>query len=537
MIKYFGIQVAGLSVHYSMELPAKIFFAVFYFLYCNLSPFLYKQFVFQKLLAKYQIKALIMKKIFFRFSYLVVISFLVFIPSQSNTQQVSPIVQQFITVTADTFALVHAKLIDGTGGPAKPDQTIIVIKGRITRVGNSSNTNISQTAKIIDCNGKTIIPGMVMMHEHMFYGEFVPPYYFGMEMPLSFPRLYLAGGATTIRTTGTVEAQTDLNIKKWIDEGKMVGPDIDVTAPYFERESLPIPEIPFIKSPEEAAKLANFWIDKGCTSFKVYMNITRADLKQVVTIAHKNNLKVTGHLCSITYREAAELGIDNLEHGFIPCSDFVVAKKEDACPFGVQQSLTRLDVNSADMKNLMTFLIKKNVALTSTLPVFEPYTGREMIPGAGENALAPEIKESVEKTYKGSVGKDSSATTLFKKEMAWEKRFVEMGGRLMAGVDPTGAGRTIPGYADRHVLELLVEAGFTFPQAVKICSLNAAEYLGRDKEIGTIAEGKRADLVLIDGDPEKEIKSVRNTEIVFKNGVGYDSKKLFDSVIGKVGLY
>jgi hypothetical protein len=203
----------------------------------------------------------------------------------------------------------------------------------------------------------------------------------------------------------------------------------------------------------------------------------------------------------------------------------------------VTPSLKNLDLNSAQMKDLMSFLIEKKVALTSTLPVFEPNTGREMIPGDGANALAPQIKEAVEKNYNAQVGKDSSDIGLFKKEMAWEKQFVEMGGRLMAGVDPTGAGRTIPGYADRHTLELLVEAGFTFTQAVKICSLNAAEYLGREKEIGSIAVGKRADLVLMSGDPEKEIKSVRNTEIVFKNGVGFDSKKLFESVNGKVGLY
>jgi hypothetical protein len=160
-----------------------------------------------------------------------------------------------------------------------------------------------------------------------------------------------------------------------------------------------------------------------------------------------------------------------------------------------------------------------------------------MVPGGGEDALASQIKEIIEKNYKASAGKDTSDVALFKKEMAWEKQFVDMGGRLMAGIDPTGSGRTIPGYADRHVLELLVEAGFTFPQAVKICSLNAAEYMGKEKEIGTIETGKRADLVLIDGDPQTNIKAIRNTEIVFKNGVGYDSKKLFESVKGKVGLY
>jgi len=452
-------------------------------------------------------------------------------------QQFSPSVKQFITVNADTVILTHAKIFDGTGGPAKTNQTIVIIKGRIVQVGSSTSVHGS-SAQTIDCTGKTIIPGMVMMHEHLFYGESLPPNYLGVAMPLSFPRLYLAGGATTIRTTGTVEPQTDLNLKKWITDGKMVGPDIDVTAPYIEREFLPIPEVHFIKSSDEAGEDVNYWISKGCTSFKVYMNITQDDLRKVVAVAHQHNLKVTGHLCSVTYREAASIGIDNLEHGFVPCSDFVADRKEDVCAFGaVTPSLKNLDVKSAEMKDLMKFLIDKKVAVTSTLPVFEPYTNREIFPGGGDGAVAPQIKEVVEKGYNASVGKDSSDAAFFRKEMAWEKQFYDMGGRLMAGVDPTGAGRTIPGYADRHVLELLVEAGFTFSQAVKICSLNAAEYLGRDKEIGSIAVGKRADLVLINGDPEKQIKDVRNTEIVFKNGVGFDSKKIFDSVIGKIGLY
>jgi len=456
---------------------------------------------------------------------------------QTYSQQLSSAVKQFVSINTDTVALIHATIIDGTGAPAKNDQAIIIIKGRISKTGNAKNITIPASAKILDCTGKTIIPGMIMMHEHLFYGESLPPYYLGVEMPISFPRLYLAGGATTIRTAGSVEGQTDLNIKKAIDKGQMPGPDIDVTAPYIEREFLPIPEVQFIKSSEEAAEEVNYWIARGCTSFKVYMDITKDDLKAVVSLAHQHNLKVTGHLCSLTYREAAELGIDNLEHGFIPSSDFVTGKKENVCAFGsVTPSLKNLDVNSQAMKDLMKFLIEKKVTITSTLPVFEPNTGREMIPGGGDAALAPQIKEAVEKNY-NVAGNDSSDAALFKKEMTWEKQFVEMGGKLMAGVDPTGAGRTIPGYADRHVLELLVEAGFSLPMAVKICSLNAAEYLGRDKDIGSIEEGKRADLVLIDGDIQKDIHAVRNTEIVFRNGIGYDSKKLFESVKGMVGLH
>ena len=457
---------------------------------------------------------------------------------RTYSQQLSSAVKQFVSVNADTVALIHVTIIDGTGAPAKNDQAVLIIKGRIAKTGSSKDIAIPPSARTLDCTGKTLIPGMVMMHEHLFYGESLPPYYLGVEMPISFPRLYLAGGATTIRTTGSVEPQTDLNIKQAIDKGQMPGPDIDATGPYIERELLPIPEVQFIKSPEEAAEEVIYWIARGSTSFKVYMDITKDDLKAVVSIAHQHGLKVTGHLCSLTYREAAELGIDNLEHGFIPASDFVAGKKENVCAFAsVTPSLKKLDVTSPAMKDLMKFLIEKKVTITSTLPVFEPNTGREMIPGDGESALAPQIKETVEKSYKAQTGKDTSDVALFKKEMAWEKQFVEMGGRLMAGVDPTGAGRTIPGYADRHTLELLVEAGFSLPMAIKICSLNAAEYLGREKEIGSIEEGKRADLVLINGDIQKDIRAVRNTEIVFKNGIGYDSKKIFESVNGMVGLH
>jgi hypothetical protein len=372
----------------------------------------------------------------------------------------------------------------------------------------------------------------------LFYGERVAPQYLGIEMPVSFPRLYLAGGVTTMRTTGSVEPQTDLNIRDDINNGKNPGPDIDVTGPYIERAGIPIPEILFIKTPEDAAKEVSYWISNGSTSFKVYMDITKADLDQVVKIAHQNNIKVTGHLCSITYREAADLGIDNLEHGFWVSSDFQKNKKEDQCNSqGQSASINSLDQNSAEMKDLMAYLIKKNVTITSTLPVFEPYTDREIFPGDGGEALTPAVKEMIEKSYNAVVGKDSTSRAMFKKEMAWEKQFVNMGGRLMAGIDPTGAGRVIPGYADRHIIELLVEAGFSLPQAVKICSMNAAEYLGKNKETGSIEVGKRADLVLINGDLQKDIKAVRNTEIVFKNGVGFDSKKLFESVKEKVGLY
>lgn len=461
-----------------------------------------------------------------------------FLPLNLYGQNFSPEVTQYVKIKADTVAITDVEIIDGTGGPVKHHQTILIEDGRIATVGDNTSISVPSGAKVIKGSGKTVIPGMVMMHEHLFYGEPANPYYLVQEMPVSFPKLYLAGGVTTMRTTGSVEPQTDLNIRNWINAGKMPGPDIDVTGPYIEGPGLSIPEIHFIHSPKEAAREVNYWADAGCTSFKLYQDLTRAEAKAAIDAAHQHDLKVTGHLASLTFREAAKLGIDNLEHGFLVSSDFDPHKKPDSADFrGRRISLLKLKMESPKMKELIQFLVKKNVAITSTLPVFMPYSNREVFPGGADSAVTPAIRKRVVAGYRNRVGKDSVTAALFKKEMYWEKEFSDMGGLLMAGVDPTGAGRVIPGYSDRMVPELLTEAGFSLPEAIKICSLNAAKYLEKEDEIGTVAAGKNADLVLIDGSVEKDISNMRNTEVVFKDGIGFDAPKIFDAVQGMVGLH
>jgi imidazolonepropionase-like amidohydrolase len=457
---------------------------------------------------------------------------------KSRAQSFTPQVSSFIKVQAAGIALTDVKIIDGKGGPAKEHQAIIIQNGRITAIGDTKEITVPADATIINCSGKTIIPGLVMLHEHLYYTSPVEEFFNITEMPLSFPRLYLAAGVTTTRTGGSIEPQTDLNLKRMIEEGKLLGPDMDITAPYIERKGFDIPALNVIKDSAEATASVIFWAAKGCTSFKMYMHATKADLQAVLREAHQRGLKVTGHIGTLTYREAAEAGIDNLEHGFMASSDFAPGKKENELDYpAVRKSLINLDVNSPQMKELMQLLINKKVAITSTLPVFEPYTDREIVHGGGLDALLPEIKEKLTKQWTQLQHKDSVAAGLFKKELSWEKQFYDAGGLLVAGTDPTGAGRTIAGYSNYREIELLAEAGFTPVQVIKICTLNGAVYLGRTKDIGTVEKGKKADLVLINGDIEKDIKNIRNTEIVFKNGIGFDSKKIFDSVKGKVGLY
>jgi imidazolonepropionase-like amidohydrolase len=268
----------------------------------------------------------------------------------------------------------------------------------------------------------------------------------------------------------------------------------------------------------------------------MYMHALPEDLQAVVREAHKRKLKVTGHLNTLTYREAATLGIDNLEHGFMAASDFDSTKKVGQFSTFYSKALLDLPVNSPRMKDLIQFLVQKKVALTSTLPVFEPYTGREILLGGDTSVLLPQVRATVVSRWQKAQNRDSAAQVLFQKNMAWEKQFHDAGGLLLAGTDPTGAGRTVAGYGSRREIELLVEAGFTPQQAIKIATLNGAVYLGISQQTGSLEKGKQADLVVIGGDLEKDIRNVRNTELVFKKGVGFDSKKIFDSVKGKVGL-
>ena len=300
-----------------------------------------------------------------------------------------------------------------------------------------------------------------------------------------------------MRTAGSIQPQTDLNVKRWIDEGRMTGPKMHVTSPFIEREGTMVPELGFIATSEDVSRLVNYWADKGVTSFKVYQNISRDDLKICVEEAHKRGLKVTGHLCSITYEEASNIGIDNLEHGFFASSDLVENKEDDLCdPFSRNRSRLAASVDNEKMAQLIDHLIKKNTAITTTPVVFEPYTDREIVPGGGFEALAPQIQESVKANYDRRVGRDESSIKLFEKDLIWLKQFYDKGGLLVAGTDPTGAGRTVAGYANLRTLEILFEAEFPLEDAVKICTLNGAQLLEVDKDTGSIEVGKKADLLL-----------------------------------------
>ena len=444
-------------------------------------------------------------------------------------------VRQYIKVDAPVIALTHARVIDGTGAPAKEDQTLVLRDGNIVEIGDAAKVKAPDGATVIDLTGKSVIPGLVMVHEHLYYPT--GPNVYG-QLGESFIRLYLAGGVTTMRTGGNTNGFMDFKLKELIDRGRKAGPAIDATAPYLNGSNT-FQQMHDLKDADDARRQVNYWADMGATSFKAYMQITRDELRASVEEAHKRGLKITGHLCSVTYAEAADIGIDNLEHGFLASTDFVPDKQPDVCPGqqGGQRTIAALDENGAPFKALVKKLVDKKVALTSTLTVFETFTpGRPMPPGL--DVLLPQLKEQFEQNYKRTAQSTQSIyTTLLPKAFALERAFAKAGGVLIAGTDPTGGGGVIPGYSNQRQIELLVEAGFPPLEAIRIATLNGATYLGREARVGSIAAGKQADLVVIDGDPSKTIADVRKVETVFKRGVGFDPAKLIASVSGKVGLW
>ena len=454
--------------------------------------------------------------------------------AQPQPQQ-SP--KDFIRVQSPTIALEHVRVIDGTGAAAKNDQTILISGGKITAIGNAGAVPVPADANRMDMAGYSALPGLVGMHDHLFYPGGGQLYH---DMPYSFPRLYLALGVTTIRTTGSMEPYTDLEIKKAVDAGKMPGPKINATGPYMEGQGIPLLQLHQLTSPDDATRTVEYWVAEGARSFKVYNYLTRDELKAVIEAAHKHGIKVTGHLCSIGFREAAEIGIDDLEHGLTVDTEFYPEKKPDVCPNPNQAAAAaaKLEVTSEPIQTTIKMLIAKHVAVTSTLPVFEQFVpSRPDVPQKALDMLSDEAGKAYH-ANRERVAKNAQSPwpTMFQREMEFERAFVKAGGTLLAGLDPTGIGGIIAGFGDLREVELLVDAGFTPLESIKIATLNGAQFLGVDNQVGSLAAGKQADIMLVKGDPSSKIADIENVELVFKDGVGWDSKKLIESVKGQVGV-
>ena len=460
-----------------------------------------------------------------------------------------PEVRKYVRVSTPKVLLEHVRVVDGTGAPSKADQNITIENGKVAAIRRGADQPQSAGVTVLNLRGYSVIPGIVGMHDHLnFYarpnlqadGNYDRPP-LATQMSFSAPRLYLANGVTTMRTAGSVAPQTDLNLKQAIEKGVAPGPHLEVTGPFLDGPGL---TAQVLTGPEDARQTVDFWAEHGVTSFKAYVNITRAELQAVVTEAHKRGLKVLGHLCSVTYAEAAEMGIDSLEHGFFVNTQLDPGKQPDKCSDS-RGDYTLEHMSAEQEDSLLTTLIQHHVAITSTLPstafsvpsLNQDLDGKPPLSAAALAAMSTGAREAYLIDLKRERARGQDLTRLLRRDMELERAFVARGGLLMAGSDPVGLFGSVPGFADHREIELLVEAGFTPVQAIQIATLNGAIFLGHQDRIGSISVGKNADLVVIKGDPAAHVSDIENVEIVFKDGVGYDTQKLLDSAKGHYGEF
>ena len=449
-------------------------------------------------------------------------------------------VKQYVVHDAPTILIDDVRVVDGTGAPVKPGQSILMRDGKIVRIGPVESFAKESADVVIDGKGRTVMPGLVMMHEHLLFLDPLADATSYMSEPLASPKAYLAWGATTIRTAGTFNGSDDLRVAQMVRDGQFAGPDINVTAPFLEGNgSFEYQMVP-IADPARARQIVNFWADAGATSFKIYMNISRDVLAAAIDEAHKRGLQVTGHLCSVTFHEAAAAGIDGLEHGVIVATDFVTDKKADRCPAGgvAGDALLALKPDGPEMAELIQTLVRRKVAVTSTLAVFAAGVVN-WFPAADDLAMLNEQSQLSAWQQLTSINRAPQrrerAARLVKAEMQFERAFVAAGGTLLVGTDPTGWGGTLPGPGNHAALKLLVEAGFTPLEVISIATLAGARFQHIDNRVGSLAAGKQADLLLVDGKPDVDIAQLSRIDLVFRNGIAFNSKRMKDDLRGKIG--
>jgi len=428
----------------------------------------------------------------------------------------------FQTAANNRILIKNTKVMDSISIHENVD--VLVADGVIQTIG--PGITIDGDVELIDGSNTTLIPGFVATHNHLhmpgatFLGE-------------AGARFYLAGGVTTMQTTGAAEPLQELQLRQDIEKGNVAGPNIVATGPYFTG---PDGNAVMLRMTDADAidKEIEQWVDRGVSWFKVYRHTTEDQLKAIIESAHKRGAKVTGHLCSITMQQAAELGIDAIEHGFIHAYDFAEDKSAGACD-GSNSFRSSLDIQGESLKALHELLIAENVAISSTPSIFEAQTPKTPINPAYKTYLAPHLLERAENYLQRREKADDS--WYFKPEwlertLAHDRLFLKRGGLLTIGPDP--GLHSIPGFADQRNFELLIQGGFTIQEAIQVMSANGAKLLDFEDR-GYIKEGYRADLILVTGDLESAPQKISDIKLIIKNGVTYTPEDLRKGLEGQLG--
>ncbi|MGA7379509.1 MAG: amidohydrolase family protein [Terriglobales bacterium] len=414
---------------------------------------------------------------------------------------------------AETFALVGATLIDGTGQPALPDAAIVIQHGRVVAVGPRTQVKIPKRATVINENGKTILPGLWDMHAHFEQVEWGP--------------IYLAAGVTTVRDCGN-EFEFITAVRDAIANGRGLGPRL-LLAGVVDGSSQYALGVQRVDTPEQARQWVDRYHHAGFQQMKIYSSVKLEEVKAVADEAHRLGMTVTGHVPEgLNAYQVIEAGQDQINHIHYIADIMRATLPADASRADRQKAVANIDLNSAEAQKALSFLKAHRTVVDPTVALYEFLTATTAKPVAsfepGVTKVAPELAEQLTEVEPPSPASDMNQK-IFEKDLAIIGALHREGVTIVAGTD-----QTVLGYSLHREIELYAQAGFTPMEAIQAATLVPAQVMGVDKEVGTVEKGKRADLIILNGNPLDDIHNTRNVEYVITNGVMYNCAELWKSV-------
>jgi imidazolonepropionase-like amidohydrolase len=414
---------------------------------------------------------------------------------------------------AEKIALVGGTLIDGTGRDPVPDSVVVIEKGRIVEAGPKSRVKIPSGAQKVDVRGKTILPGLWDMHAHFEQVEWGP--------------IYLAAGATTVRDCGN-EFEFITAVRDAVASGHGLGPRL-LLAGIVDGTGPSALGVARVDTPEQAKMWTDKYHDAGFQQMKIYSSVKLEEVKDVAEEAHRLGMTVTGHVpIGLNAYQTIEAGQDQINHIPYIVDIMVPTLPADASRLDHANAAANLDLNSPAAQQAIAFLVQHGTVVDPTLALFEFFSASTAKPAAsiepGVLKVAPELQAIL-----ADVGPPSPQAEI--REKVFAKELAVVGALHKAGVPiVAGTDQTVPGHSLHREIELYVQAGFTPMEAIQAATIVPARVMGLDKEIGTVEAGKRADVIILDGNPLESIRNVRKVEFVITNGIMYHCAELWRSV-------
>jgi Amidohydrolase family len=413
-------------------------------------------------------------------------------------------------------AIEHVGMFDSEQAAVREDQTVVIDGERVWQVGPSSSVQVPKNAERVDGTGKTLLPGLFDMHGHL------------QELD---GLLNIASGVTAARDMGNDIEELGLLEKQW-QSGAAIGPRvwkaglIDGPGPFQAPTGI------FAATAEEAKAAVNRYADLGYIQIKLYSSLKPELVPGIAKLAHERGLRVSGHVPNgIIASQFVEEGADELQHINFVFLNFLASKVKDTRTperfTAVGANAAKMDLDSKEVKDFIELLLRHHTTVDVTMATFEGmFTGR---PGKVSPDFAPilsRLPAQVQRgAYSGGLPVTAETDQLYIDSYAamlkMTKKMYDAGIPILAGTD------ALAGLMLHRELELEVKAGIPAAKALQIATWNAAKLLRQEKELGSIAPGKRADLVLVEGNPVERISDIRRCRLVVKNGALYKSDALY----------